>query len=231
MNVIKYKQYRFDELGKTFFDSPVFFSRSSNFRAGCPGRPDMVKALLENERSAGSTVYSVVIKAELQNHVDYVSESLTELGYTLCYDRFPVWMKTFRVSCKQNSGSLMLLKNTLAVMDGLVKELPMCLYATTQTRRLRAYVDFLTTREMIIPFSAICHGNKKTATPKWGRSAAQSRYVRQGFGRMEDAYRIAELPNREWCAWIDGDEYIPLFPDERLAVRFLENRHLLFATG
>lgn len=151
MNVIKYKQYRFEELGKTFFENPVFFSRSSNFRAGCPGRPDTVKALLEDGSTAGSTVYSVVIKAELQNHVDYVSENLTRLGYSLCDDRFPAWIKTVRVSCKQNLGSLMLLKNTLAVMDRLVSELPMCLYASAQTRRLRAYVDFLSAREMSIP--------------------------------------------------------------------------------
>jgi len=104
--------------------------------------------------------------ADLQNHVDYVSESLTELGDILCYDRFPVWMNTFRVSCKQNSGSLMLLKNTLAVMDRLVSELPMCLYASAQTRRLRAYVDFLSAREMSIP-SSRTYGNRTTATSKF----------------------------------------------------------------
>lgn len=230
MKVIQYKEYPFEELRETFFANAIFYSRSSGFRAGCPGRADVVRVFLEEEAAAGTRSYNVLVRAEMQDHVDYLCSSLKRLDYVLSKER-QVWAKTVRVTGKQKFGSLQLLKNTLKAVDELVGELPVCLYEASPVKRLRAYVSFFTVGETSVSFESIYHGRGKITAPEGARSAVQSPYIRQGFGKLGDIYRIAELPSRQWCAWVAGDEYIPVFPDERLAVRFLEERHGIFATG
>ncbi len=229
MEVIKYRQYRFEELREAFFQSPVFFSRSSNFRAGCPGRADVVQAFLVEETVDGLTAYSAMIIADLQNQMDYVNESLRRQGYDWNSGECPTWTKKIKISAERASGPLGLQRNILTALDDLVNRLPMCLYESRQTKRLRDYVNFMTAWKSKMRYSAIVdyRNPKRESLPKCARKAAQSGYLRRGFGSMADAYCIAELPDKHWCAWVDGDEAIPVFPSEKLAVQFLENRHVL----
>lgn len=140
MEAKKQKRYKIAELQAAFFDGSVFFSRSSAFRAGCPGRADVIRAFLETDNLEGQCCYSVIIRAELQNHVDYVSESLIRLGYALNREEWPTWIKTVRIPGKPSAGSLRLLKEALEAMDDMVGALPMFMYESTQTKRLRNYV-------------------------------------------------------------------------------------------
>lgn len=232
IEVLKYRQYRIDELREAFFQRSVFFSRSSNLRAGCPGKADIVQAFLTEEDVRGRTKYSVVVEAHLQSQVDYISESLAELGYTWIEGQF-FWSKSVRVEGKPGSDSLSLLIDSLKALDDLVSELPMCIYETRQTKRLRNYVLFMTAWKNKMRFSAIVdyRSPKRDQLPKGVRKAAQSPYIRRRFDTMADSYRIAELPDKHWCAWVDGDEAIPVFPNEILAVRFLENRHVVYSAS
>ncbi len=229
MEIIKYKRYRIEELRNVFFQSSVFFSRSSNFRAGCPGKADLVKAFLEEEEAEGQTQYSVIVRAELQKHMDYVGECLAGLGYALV-DGQSVWTKSVRVLFKPGADALGVLKDTLKALDDVSNELPMCLYETCETKRLRNYISFMSAWKSRMRFSAIVdyRGAKRDKLPSGIKKAAQSSYLRRGFGAMADYYCLAELPDKHWCAWFEGDEAIPVFPNEKLAVHFLEDRHIVY---
>lgn len=137
--VIGVEVIRYKDLRETFFKDTVFYSRSSAFRAGCPGKADVVKVHLDENTESGSSTYSVFVRAELQNHVDYLRESLIKLGYT-CDEENQIWTKTVRVSYKKEFGSLQLLKDTVKVIDDLIGELPVYLYESSSAKRLRAYV-------------------------------------------------------------------------------------------
>lgn len=228
MGIIKYKQYPHDELQDTFFHDPVFFSRSSVFRAGCPGRADVVLAFLEEETIRSRRIYSVVIRAELQNQVEYVNSSLLRQGYNYNECEGSVWTKTVRILNKEGSDSLNILRDTLTALDDLVDRLPLYLYESIQVKRLRDYVNFVTAWESKTRLTFRGWIKVEREAPKRDRRrASHSQYLRRGFGRLDDLYYIAKLSNRQWCAWIDGDEYIPVFTGERFAVRFLEERHEL----
>jgi len=233
-SLVKYKRYRMAELQEAFFREPVFFSRSATFRARCPGRPDLVLVTFKREQSGWDCLYCVTIKVELQNQTDYVTEVLKMQGYT--YDVTgcsPAWVKATNVVARSGDSPLQLLRKTVATLDNLVPRLPFCKYETHHAKRLSDYVAFMTSYQDKLKYAEIVRrfGGREDTLAKVAQEISQSRFVRRSvsFPTGEECL-IAHLSDNRWCAWVVGDDYVPVFPNENVAVRFLENRNALYAT-
>lgn len=233
-SLVKYKRYRMEELQEAFFREPVFYSRSASFRARCPGLPDLVLVTFNREQSDWGCVYRLTIKAELQNQTDYVTEVLKMQGYTYhIAGGSSAWVKSTSVSARSSDRPLQLLRKIVSSLDNLLSRLPFCMYESQSSKRLRDYVNFMTSSQAKLRYADVvkCFGGREDALVKVAQEISQSRYVRRSFFYpTEKEYRIAHLPDNEWCAWVSGDDYIPVFPNEQIAVRFLENRNALYAS-
>lgn len=207
-NCLFYRRYDVSELGGAFFASPLFYTRSAQLRARCPGRPDTVSVFFEEWPGSGRVQRAVKVVADVQHHTDLLNEVLGYKGFTWIGDETGGrWRKMMVVPAGEGRRALEVLTKVRSGIDQLVNALPVCLYETRQSRRLREYLWVMT--------EAVTVARREldqllAAPPSPGAEA-----------------RVAALADGRWAAWQPGDDYVPVFATAGEARRFAEQRRCL----
>ncbi|MDR7867768.1 MAG: hypothetical protein RIN56_13220 [Sporomusaceae bacterium] len=218
--VLRYRQYGCDEL-RRFFGDTAFYSRSSHFRANCPGRPDALRTSYETE--SGNDVKGGRIRVILQlEHCGRITSR--NQGMIMRGAKFPPSAYNYRV--REGQPTSILVNEVQKALHGILDGLPIVMYATAHARQVFNYGEFMS--------SAV---NKKrhsdiTALIQSGRIKVLSTIPLTHYGLIEknglDQFHVMQLIEGFWVAWIDGDDLIPVFLDELIAYRFMKDRLMLY---
>lgn len=220
--VLRYRQYRCGELQR-FFGNAVYFSRSSHFRARCPGRPDVIKTAYENE--ACGTAKGGLIRVILELDKCRASRATTRnQGQRLQINNPPP--SGYKLRVREGQPTVKIIHEVQAIIDGILAGLPIAMYATALARQVRNYTEYMLSPGVKKQYTDIAELIEKRHIKSLS-TIPLTHYGLIGNG-SNDNLHVAQLSEGEWVAWIDGDELIPAFPDELLTYRFMKDRLSLY---
>jgi hypothetical protein len=105
----------------------------------------------------------------------------------------------------------------------ILANLPLSLYDTAHAKQVRNYMEFMSSAAYSISYDDILSDFAACGQEFISKVAVNS------FGLAEAAcLNICQLLDGRWPIWIEGDELIPAFQDEKEAYRFMKGRLSLY---
>lgn len=220
--VLRYRQYGCDELQR-FFGNTVFYSRSAHFRANCPGRPDVLRTSYETESGSNGKCGRIRVILELENCGNATTTSRNQGMKMRSAKSHP---STYQYRIREGQPAAVVVTEVQKILDNILDGLPIVMYATAQARQVLNYGEFMSSSVDKKRYSDIA------TLVKSGRIKALSTIPLTHYGLIEnsglDKLHVMQLIEGPWVAWIDGDDLIPVFPDELQTYRFMRDRLSLY---
>lgn len=220
--VLRYRHYGCGELQR-FFGDTVFYSRSSRFRANCPGRPDVLRTSYESESDSHAKGGLISVVLEIDKCGDFTAASRNQ--------RLKLWRRNlhpsgYQLRVGEGQPAAGVVAEVQAIMDGILSGLPLEMYATAHARQVRNYLEFMSSPAVKMRYSDIA----SLADNKLLKSLSTVPLIHYGLvekGGM-DKFHVMQLLEGDWVAWIDGDDLMPVFPNEMRTYRFMKERLSLY---
>ncbi len=220
--VLRYRHYGCGELQR-FFGDTVFYSRSSHFRANCPGRPDVIRTAYQNEYCGSERGGLIRITLELDKCRNSTATAKHQ-GLRLHINK--PQPAAYKLRVREGRPTADIILEARKIMDSILANLPIVMYATALARQVRNYADFMSSSHEKKHYRDIA------ALIEQRRIKSLSSIPLTHYGLVEnggtDMLHVVQLLEGDWVAWIDGDDLIPAFPDELQAYRFMKDRLSLY---
>lgn len=215
VSVIRYRHYRHDEAGR-FFGNRLFYSRSSHFRGNCPGLPDTIQVAVESVADS-PCIRHITVTISL-NQTGRTGELTQTMGFRKATGG--LYQKTVQLKVIEGCRTIDILAKLHPALDKIVGELPIMLYATAHAKQVREYTDFMQSdipklrQWELADFENLAQRAVKHDITRFG--------LIDNHGISD--FCVMRLPKGNWVTWIEGDELIPVLPDELQAYRFMKDR-------
>ncbi len=220
--VLRYRHYGCGELQR-FFGDTVFYSRSSRFRANCPGRPDVLRTFYETEADSHAKGGLIRIILEIDKCGDFTAASRNQ--------RLKLWRRNlhpsgYRLRIGEGQPTADVVAEVQAIMAGILSGLPLEMYATAHARQVRNYLEFMSAAAVKMRYSDMARLVENKAYQSLS-AVPLTHYGLVEKGGM-DKFNVMQLLEDGWVAWVDGDDLMPVLPDEMRTYRFMKERLSLY---
>ncbi len=137
--VLQYRQYGCDELQRFFGDS-VFYSRSSHFRANCPGRPDVLRTSYENESGSHGKGGRIRAILELKN---CGNSRITSRNQGMKIRSAKPHTSAYNYRVREGQPTSIVVTEVQKALHSILDGLPIVMYATAHARQVFNYGEFM----------------------------------------------------------------------------------------
>lgn len=220
--VLRYRQYGCDELQR-LFDDTVFYSRSSRFRANCPGRPDVLRTSYETDSGSHGKGGRIRVILQLEN---CGNSTMTYWNQGMIMRSVKSHSSAYQYRVRERQTTSIVVTEVQKILDNILDGLPIVMYATAHARQVFNYGEFMSSSVDKKRYSDIAK------LVQSGRIKVLSTISLTHYGLIEnsglDKSHVMQLIDGLWVAWVDGDDLVPVFPDELQTYRFMKNRLVLY---